>query len=128
MSKIYIDEKGRVIDKERADFADKIIELKAKKDPWLVIDELVGYWVESNPGEVQAVKIDVEDQRSMLMDKEFATTKGGKQMERRFKLLFPTTVMLLIRSVYPVSELKMDKEFYDEFARRYPGFKIAEKS
>lgn len=128
MTKIFIDDKGRVIDKERAEFADRIIELKQKKDPWLVIDEFVKYWINSNPTEVKAVKIDIEDQRSMLIDKDFGTTKGGKQIERRFKLLFPTTLMLLIRSIYPHTELKMDKEFYDEFAKRYPGFRIAEKA
>jgi hypothetical protein len=63
----------------------------------------------------------------MLIDKEYGSTKGGKQMERRFKLLFPTTLMLLIRAVYSADELKMDKKFYDEFATRYPGFRVAEK-
>jgi len=128
MSKLYIDEKGRILDKEKADFADLVFDLRQKGDPWVVIDHLIQYWIKSAPEEVQAVKIDVDDQRSMLIDKEYGTTKGGKQMERRFKLLFPTNLMLLIRAVYPSDELKMDKEFYDEFASRYPGFKVAEKS
>lgn len=121
------DEKGRILDKNKVEFADRIIELRSKKDPWVVVDEIVKYWLSTNPDEVQAVKIDVEDQRELLIDKEYGTTKFGKQMDRRFKLLFPTSIMLLIRAVYPHDELKMDKEFYDEFANRYPGFRVAEK-
>ncbi len=127
MSKLYVDEKGRIVDKERAEFADRIIDLRQKGDPWVVIAELIQYWLKSSPDEAEAVKIDVEDQREMLIDKTYGTTKMGKQMERRFKLLFPTKLMLLIRAVYPHEELKMDKQFYDEFANRYPGFRVAEK-
>lgn len=127
MAKIFIDEKGRALDKDKVDFADKIFELRQKRDPWLVIDEVVKYWVKTSPEDVQAVKIDVEDQRELLVDKEFGTTKHGGAMERRFKLLFPTTLMLMIRAIYPHDELKMDKEFYDEFATRYPGFRVAQK-
>lgn len=127
MAKIYIDEKGRTMDSDKASFADKIMDLRQKGDQWVVIDELIKYWLATDPDEVQAVKIDIEDQREMLTDKEFGTTKLGGAMERRFKLLFPTKIMLLIRSVYKEDELKMDKDFYDEFATRYPGFRVAEK-
>lgn len=124
---LVIENTGRVTDKDKVEFADRIMELRDKKDPWVVIDELVYYWIKSNPEEVEAVKIDVQDQRELLTDKKFGSTKGGKLMERRFKLLFPTSLMLMIRAVYPHEELKMDREFYDDFANRYPGFRVAEK-
>lgn len=128
MSDLYIDENGKIRSAVKSEFADKIMELKEKGDPWAVVEELVKYWVKSSPEEVTAVKLDVQDRREMLVDKEYGTTLHGGAMERRFKLLFPTTLMLLIRSVYPHSELRMDKEFYDEFATRYPGFRVAEKA
>ncbi len=128
MANVIISERGKLIDAEKAIFADKILELRQKGDPWKVIDELVKYWIASAPDEVQAVKMDIADQREMLIDKDFGGTKGGKSMERRFKMLFPTQLMLLIRAVYPHEELKMDQQFYADFARKYPGFKVAEKS
>ena len=127
MTKLVIQESGKVVDLDKADLADRIIELRKKKDPWVVIDELVKYWVDNSPEEVEATKINITDQREILIDKEFGQTTGGKDFERRVQLIFPTSLLLLVRSVYPNDELIMDRQFYRDFAKRYPGFRIAEK-
>ena len=125
--KYIVDESGKIRSSDSVELADKIIELKKKKDVWCVIDELLRVWLKRSPEETEAVKIDVKDQRELLIDKKYGQTKGGGNLERRFQLLFPTGLMSLIRSIYKVEELPFDREFYKAFATRYPNFKIAER-
>lgn len=123
--KYIVDEVGKIRSSDDVELADKIIELKKKKDIWIVIDELLKVWLKRSPEETEAVKIDVKDQRELLIDKKYGQTKEGGNLERRFQLLFPTSLMLLIRSIYKVEELPFNREFYKVFTTRYPGFKIA---
>lgn len=123
--KYIVNEVGKIRSSDDVELADKIIELKKKKDIWIVIDELLKVWLKRSPEETEAVKIDVKDQRELLIDKKYGQTKGGGNLERRFQLLFPTSLMLLIRSIYKVEELPFNREFYKVFTTRYPGFKIA---
>lgn len=120
-------EDGKIRNSEDADLADEIIKAR-KKGPWEVIDLLVKSWVKRSPEEVQAVKIDVTDRRELLVDKKYGTTLGGKDMERRFTLIFPTTLQSLIRTQYKADELPFDRNFYTDFGNRYPGFRVAEKT
>lgn len=117
---------GRIRDSEDIDLADNIIKAR-KKGPWEVVDLLVKAWIRKSPEEVQAVKVDISDQREMLIDKKYGQTKGGKDMERRFTLIFPTSLQLLIRTQYKADELPFDRKFYNDFAKRYPGFRISER-
>lgn len=127
MAKLFVDDKGRILDAERVELVDKIMELKNKKDHWLVIDELVNFWIKTTPEDVEAIKMNISEAKENLSDKKYGTTKGGKDFERRFQLIFPTKLNLLIRAVYPPEELPMDRDFYHDFSTRYPGFRVAEK-
>lgn len=124
---MFIEENGKLRKSEDVELVDKIIELRKKADHWAVLDELIKAWVKKSPEEVEAVKVDVGDQREMLIDKEFGTTAGGKDFGRRLIVLFPTNLQAWIRKVYNTTELPFDKKFYQEFAKRYPGFKVADK-
>jgi hypothetical protein len=76
----------------------------------------------------QALQIQIEDQREMLADKEFGQTAGGKDFDRRFTLVFPVKLMLMIRAIYAQEELEFNSaKFYKDFVKRYPNFKVAEK-
>lgn len=127
-SDLIVDENGKMRSKSDIDFADEIIKLKNQKDQWAVIDRLLQKWVKSAPKEVQALKIQLEDHREMLDDKEFGQTRGGKDFERRFTLVFPIILMLMIRAIYSTEELDINSKFYKEFTKRYPNFKVAEKN
>lgn len=118
---------GKVRDSDDVELADAIIKAR-QKSPWEVIDLLVKAWARRSPDEVKAVKIDINDRREMLNDKEYGTTMGGNDMERRFTLIFPTTLQSMIRTQYKAADLPFDRKFYQEFSKRYPGFKIAEKT
>ena len=124
---MYVEENGKLRKTEDVELVDKILELRKKGDVWAVLDELVKAWVKKSPEEVEAVKVDVGDQREMLTDKEFGTTKGGKEFDRRLIVLFPTALQSWIRKVYGAEELPFDKKFYKELAKRYPGFRVASK-
>lgn len=125
MANFIISENGKIRDAEDMLLAERVANVKDQKDPWAVIDELVKVWAKRCPDEVEAVKIDVADQREMLVDKQFGRTMGGGDMERRFTLLFPNGLMYLIRTQYKAEELPFDRAFFREFVKRYPAFKIA---
>ncbi len=128
MSKnLIIDEKGRLLSSDKVELADRIMKLRAKKDPWLVIDELVRYWVDNAPEEVEALKINLSDVREVATDKKFGVTREGAEIERRLLLIFPVGIQNLIRGVYKTNELSFDRDFYKKFAQKYPGFKVAQK-
>jgi hypothetical protein len=126
MGQLIISENGRVRKADDLELAEKIIDTKLAKDHWAVIDELIKAWSERSPEQVQALKIEIDDHRETLQDKKFGQTMGGKDFERRFTLVFPLTLQSMIRSVYKAEELPFDREFYREFAKRYPFFKVAE--
>lgn len=127
MSDLVIAENGKVRRKEDVELAEKIIELKNKKDHWAVIDELLKVWAKRSPDEEKALQIEIKDHREMLIDPTYGTTKGGKDQSRRFKLVFPNSLMLMIRTMYKANELQMDQEFFTEFVHRYPQFRVAAK-
>jgi len=118
---------GKIRKAESVMAAEKVTELRQKKDSWEVIDELIKIWAKVAPDEEQAVRMNVADYRDVQYDKKFAQTLGDKNMERRFIVAFPRSLMLMIRSQYKADELPMDKKFFFEFARRYPAFQIPEK-
>jgi hypothetical protein len=127
MGQLLITEHGKIRKADDLELAEKIVETKQQKDHWAVIDELIKAWSERTPEQVQALKVEIDDHRETLVDKKFGQTLGGKDFERRFTLVFPITVQLMIRSVYKAEELQFDREFYKEFARRYPFFRIAQE-
>lgn len=127
MNDLYINENGIPRSYSDREAADKIVEARRKDDSWAVIDLLVNLWAKRAPDEVEAVSINIDQYRGSLKDKEFATTVGGGDLERRFLLSFPTRLMLMIRTQYQTEELPFDTEFYESFAKKYPFFMVAEK-
>lgn len=128
MDNIVIAENGRIRKFSDIELAEDIINTKNKKDHWAVIDKLVKAWAKRAPDDVEAVEINLTQYRETLDDKKFGQTLGGKDQERRFKMAFPYSLLMMIRSVYRANELPTDKKFYEDFAQRYPYFRVARKS
>jgi acetylornithine deacetylase/succinyl-diaminopimelate desuccinylase-like protein len=124
---LYINENGIPRSYDDLEAVNKIVEARANKDHWEVIDLLLNLWAKKVPDEVDAVSINLDEYRESLDDKEFATTKGGQEMDRRFFLSFPKKLMLMIRTQYKNDELPFDKAFYQKFAKKYPFFMVSEK-
>ncbi len=128
MNNIFIAENGKIRNLDDVQLAEDIIDLKNKKDSWAVIDKLLKIWAIKAPDEEQMLQINIDQYKETLKDKKFGQTLLGKDQERRFKLAFPRSLLMYIRSIYKADELKMDEKFYREFAKRYPVFKVAERS
>lgn len=128
MNNIVISDNGQIRNLDDIQLAEDIIDLRNKKDSWAVIDKLLQVWVKKAPEEEQMMQINIAQYKETLKDKKFGQTLNGKDQERRFKLAFPRSLLMYIRSVYKSDELKMDEKFYQEFAKRYPAFKVAERT
>ena len=124
---IIIDESGRLRSVNDIEFAEEIIKKRKGSDPWAVIEKLVRVWAEKSPEDVEAMRVNVNQYRETQHDQKFARTKGGGDMERRFTLAFPKTLMILIRTQYKSDELPFDSSFFREFGNRFPAFKVAQK-
>lgn len=127
MANIVISENGKIRNVANVELAEKIVDLRKKVDPWVLIDKLVDVWTKNAPDEVEAMKINLDQYRETLIDKEYGTTLNGKDQERRFQLAFPKSLMLMIRTQYKAEELQFDRKFFAEFAKRYPFFRVAQK-
>lgn len=127
MQDLYINKNGLPRSYSDLEAVNKIVEERRKNNTWAVIDLLVNLWAKRAPDEVKAININLEEYKASLQDKEFATTKGGGDMERRFMLSFPNRLMQMIRTQYESEELPFDKKFYHDFAKKYPFFMVAEK-
>ena len=127
MGKILIAENGRIRKLADVELAEDIVKTRNQKDHWAVIDKLIKTWEERTPDEVQAIKINLSQYKESLDDKEFGQTRLGKEQERRFSLVFPLQLQNMIRTLYSADDVPFSKEFYREFSKRYPRFRVAEK-
>ena len=110
--------------------ADKLMDLKAHSgsSPWLVIEMCFKIWAETQPIKYKSYLIYLQNIRETRKDRKFASTydrKTGGTL--RYTLDIPEKVLMMIRCVYSPTELPMNREFFHEFARRFPKFRIAEK-
>lgn len=127
MGKLIITDNGKVRDMDHIDFAENISKLRASGDMWAVIEELVKFWGKNAKDDEEAMRINLDQYRETQSDSKFATTTGGKDMERRFIMAMPKTLTLLIRTQYKADELPFDRDFYQKFATKFPFFKVAEQ-
>ena len=109
---------------------DKLIALKkvSGASPWPVIEMCFKIWSETNPRHYNSYLVYLKNIKDTRKDKRFASTydrKTGGYL--RYTLDIPEKVLLMIRSLYNYDELPMNREFFFEFARRFPTYKIAEK-
>lgn len=125
MNNMLVIDNGKLRNIDDIQLVEDIIALKNKKDKWAVIDKLVQTWAKKAPDEERMIQVNIKQYKETLKDKKFGQTLLGKDQERRFKLSFPTSLMMYIRKVYNREELAMDEKFFDEFGKRFPMFKVA---
>lgn len=127
-SKILISDNGRVRNSDDVQLVESVITLKNKGEHWAAIDALLKAWAKQTPDEVDALAIQINNYKEVLVDKKFGQTKDGKDLERRLTVSFPRKLLLMIRAIYKPDELVMDADWFREFTKRYPWFKVAEES
>lgn len=112
--------------------ADRLVELKKNKSPWEVIEAIVEMWTATNPTDWDSFLYDLEYKKQTSK----VTSIGGTQFRGvsidksgtggilRHRLDVPVKVIYMIRRLYP--DMNMDKEFYVEWAKRFPKMMIEE--
>jgi hypothetical protein len=112
--------------------ADKLIKMKTdnQTDVWQVIDAVIKAWRDRNPSQWQSHLVDVgrlSDTRGDEFGSNRKTKKKASLMDIRYIADIPQWIILVLRKLYTVEELPMNKKFFREFARRYPVFRVAKK-
>lgn len=106
---------------------------RIKEKPWEVIDLCVKLFKKRYPNRYKSYVIRLEN----LREAEKVTNVGSKRFRGVSKdkvhdtyvahtVDFPVWIMNLIRKLYNTEELIMDKDFFREFGKRHPEFRILE--
>ena len=117
--------------------ADQILKLKERSgsNPWPVIERILEVWSERHPDKWESYLVYLKE----IKDTRKVTSVGGSLWRGVSKgdkdnnaitvyaMDIPQPIMFMIRAVYNTSELPMNKEFFAEFGRHFPRFKILEK-
>lgn len=101
---------------------------KHGSNPWPVIEACLTMWAERNPMQWESYLVYLDDIKKTRKDSKHGSSQDKKTGGiLRYTLDIPQTVMYMIRCLYSPQELEMSKEFFHEFARRFPKLKVAEK-
>lgn len=103
-----------------------LIKLKRENsnDIWIVIDAVIALWGKRYPGSWKSFIITTKKTRGSRKDSFGSNRKAGL----RYTLDMPEWVHHAIRRLYSTDELRMDKEFFKAFWKRYPAFRVSERS
>ena len=106
--------------------ADHLIDLKHKnqKDVWIVIDAIVEAWRKKHLDEWKSFIIETKKTSQTRTNEYGANKKAGL----RYIVDCPEWIHHVIRKLYDPDELDMNKEFWQLFWKRYPVFRVSEKS
>ena len=101
---------------------------KSGSNPWPVIEECLNFWASQNPMRYKSFLIDVDETRQTRKDRKFGSSYHKETNSTlRYTLDIPQEVILMIRCIYTANQLPMNRDFYQEFARKFPKMKVAEK-
>jgi len=113
---------------------DRLVKLRKTKSKWDVIAEIIKIWQTTEPNEWKSFIVTMKDVKATRK----VTTVGSKQFSGvtkdkkggalgRALLDIPIRVVKMIRAMYKVEELPMDRKFYATFAKKFPMFVVWEK-
>ena|SRR3990167_3948861 len=130
---VYDEETGRLATSELLQLVNALMRAKKKDDPWDVINLCVKAFKDKFPSRYKSYLIRVGEVReaqkkTWVGNKEFRGVSKDKENDAYLAhtVDFPAWIMGLIRKVYSTDELKMDKEFFRQFAKRHKEFAIME--
>ena len=104
---------------------DKLLALKRKNPTnyWPVIEACLEIWAAKKPTEYRSFLFELKDMKETRRDK-FASSKSGMF---RYTLDVPEMVIYMLRKLYTIEEMPMDKKFFRSWARKFPKMQIAER-
>jgi hypothetical protein len=121
--KVYDSLQNRLVEADIFQAVDRILKFSKTKTQWETIAEIIKIWENTQPTNWKSHLVDVGDIRESRKNK-FAATKDKSI---RYLADIPEKVLLLIRIVYPVEVLPMDKTFFRTFAKRFPQYAVPQK-
>lgn len=128
---IYYDSLGIKRDTKDLDIVVGLEKLKATsgRNPWPVIEAIFKLFQDKKPTAYKSHLFYIDGVRETRRDKKFASSKKDLVNDGvlRYTLDIPEFVMKAIRFIYSDEELPMNREFFLQFAKRFPNYKIAEK-
>ena len=129
----YDSETGRYARSDILQLTNALVKAKKKNYPWDVIYLCIKVFKEKFPSRYQSYIIRLESVREIqkktwVGNKEFKCVSKDKENDAYLAhtIDFPAWIMMLIRKVYNTDELQMDKQFFREFGKRHPEFRIME--
>ncbi len=104
---------------------DKLLLLKQKNPTnyWPVIEACLNIWAVKKPTEYKSFLFELQDMKQTRRDK-FASSKSGMF---RYTLDVPEMVIYMLRKLYTIEEMPMDKKFFRSWAKKFPKMRIAER-
>lgn len=119
--KVYDSLRGKMVNAEDALFAERIIMLSKKQDMWSVIEEIVTYWQTTNPKQFKSFLIDVDEKKQTRAK----STGASSSSNMRYLVDIPIKLYAMIKAVYP--DIIQEKDFFRNFAKRFPRYRVAER-
>lgn len=127
----YDQETNRYMTSDLYQLLEAIMKAKRERDQWEVVDLCVKAFQKKFPRHYSSYVIRVGEIRKAQKEtrvgrKYFRGVSHDKENDAYLAhtIDFPAWIMGLIRKVYNVDELKMDKEFFREFGKRHPEFRV----
>lgn len=114
---------GKIVDAAPYNAADNLVKLRNTKSLWEVIDEVIKVWEKTSVKKYTAHLIDITDIKE-TRDNHYAST-ASKSL--RYLVDIPEDIIRMIRILYTVEELPMDKDFFKIFWKRYPVYRVSER-
>ncbi len=119
---LIVDQSNKLRDSEDVQFVDSVLKLRREGKHWEAIDLIITHWANKNPQKYKSFLIEVKDKRDTRLNKH----GSNRSKNLRSLLDVPEDVIFMIRKIYSVEELDMDKEFFERLYKRYPAMRAAE--
>ncbi|SRR5258708_2702280 len=99
---------------------------------WQVIGEVIKVWVNKHQNVWKSYLVELGTVKETRADKEFGKSKDtmkyhGDRGNIRYTIDMPEPIYNMIRCIYNDEELPMNREFFQEFGKRFKTFRVAEK-
>lgn len=128
---VYDQDIDRYMTSEISQLLHALLKAKERKHPWDVVDLCVEAFRQKFPRHYKSYVIRLQEvkasqKKTWVGTREFSGVSKDKHNDAYLAhtIDFPAWIMSLIRKIYDTNELKMDKEFFREFGKRYPEFAI----
>lgn len=118
-----VTETGNIVESAPYSAADRLVNLRNTKTLWEVVAEVVKVWEQTKVKQYRSHLIDLQDKKETRLNKH----GSNKDKSLRYIVDVPEDIIRMLRILYDVEDLPMDKPFFRMFGKKFPQYKVAEK-